>query len=154
MTHRQLKSPMPCPESRHGALRGFALVLAMQILVLSASAQGPTRQRARPQQPDARRLDPGAPALREMAAGETHAYLFSLYAGQFARVVVEQQGVDVALSLLTEAGVVLTSVDDLESPNGLEELTFVPQTTGHFRLEVRAADDGKATGQYAIRLAE
>lgn len=126
----------------------------MPLLPLSASAQESSPRRARPPQADARTLDPSAPAVGEIAAGAAHAYLFSLDAGQFARVVVEQRGVDLSLSLSTEAGVVHASVDDLESPKGSEEIALVTEAAGVFRLEVRAGEDGPAAGRYVVRLAQ
>lgn len=162
MTRTPLKGPMPGPQPRPGALRCLALVLALSIqFPFSVSAQESAPRRARsPQratQAEARRLDLAAPVVSEIAAGQTNAHLISLDAGQFARIVVEQQGVNVSLSLRTSAGVVLVSVDDLELLKGLEELMFVAEVSGLYRLEVRAAnnaDDVETAGRYTIRLAE
>jgi CHAT domain-containing protein/tetratricopeptide (TPR) repeat protein len=154
MTRSPLIGPPPGARFCQGAFRGFAFVLAAQMLQLPAFPQGPTPQRAQPPQAEARKLDPGAPALSKIAPGEMQTYLFSLSAGQFARIVVEQRGVDVSLALRTEAGVVLASVNDLESPRGSEELAFVTEAAGTFRVEVRAAEDGPVTGQYAVSIAE
>lgn len=107
-----------------GLFRGFAFVLAVQMLRLPAFPEGPTPQRDQSPQVEARKLAPGAPALGKIAPGEMQVHLISLSAGQFARIVVEQRGVDVSLALRTEAGVVLASVNDLESPRGSEELAF------------------------------
>ncbi|HKE04113.1 MAG TPA: hypothetical protein VKE91_08635, partial [Blastocatellia bacterium] len=45
------------------------------------------------------RLKLGKPVEREEAPGQTQAYRLKLRAGEFARVTVEQHGVDVALKL-------------------------------------------------------
>ena len=103
---------------------------------------------------DARKLDPATPAAGDIAPGETHTYTFSLDAGQFAHLVVEQKNINVAVKLLTEAGVVLASVDDYEALNRTEQILYVTEAAGVFRLEVRADKDAPATGQYTARIAE
>lgn len=103
---------------------------------------------------DARKLDSRATVTDEIAPGETHIYRLTFAADQFARVVVQQRGVDVALSLRTDAGLLVATADDVESPNGSEVLLVVTEAAGSFNLEVYADADGETRGQYSVRLAQ
>src|SRR5262245_47641581 len=49
-------------------------------------------------------LEPDKAIERELASGERHDYRITLSAGEFARIVVEQRGIDVTVSVLTANG--------------------------------------------------
>ena len=152
MTRTLIISSTRYLKSRHRALHlVLTLALAVQLLPFSSSAQEPSSPRVRA---DARKLDARATVTDELAPGETHTYLFTLEANQFARVVVQQRGVDVALSLRTDAGVLVATADDVESPNGSEALLVVTEAAGSFKLEVSADADGETRGRYSVRLAQ
>src|SRR5918912_1353531 len=71
---------------------GWALSCAVVASILLLSA--PLRA-----QEQASALTVGQPVTRDMRGGEQHTYQLSLSAGQYARVVVEQKGIDVVLAL-------------------------------------------------------
>jgi hypothetical protein len=48
---------------------------------------------------EARPIEPGKPIKRDLAGGHSHTYQIRLSAGQFLRVIIEQQGVDVVAQL-------------------------------------------------------
>ena len=65
-------------------------------------------------------LEPGQSLEREIVGGQTHTYQITLTAGQFMRVVVEQKGIDVTLTLAGPDGkqsaeVNLTNTGAMES---------------------------------------
>jgi len=60
-------------------------------------------------------LEEGKPFERKLAGGESHSYQLNLTAGQYARVIVEQKGIDVVVSVFGPDGKLITAVD---SPNG------------------------------------
>lgn len=152
MTRTLIISSTRCLKSRNGAVHlVLTLALAVQLLPFSSSAQEPSSPRVRA---DARKLDSLATVTDEIAPGETHIYRFTLAADQFARVIVQQRGVDVALSLRTDAGLLVATADDVESPNGSEVLLVVTEAPGSFNLEVHADADGETRGQYRVRLAQ
>jgi hypothetical protein len=63
----------------------------------------------------------GQPVTREMRGGEEHEYQLTLSAGQYARVVVDQKGIDVVLALLGVDGKPLLEVDNnLSGTRGME----------------------------------
>src|SRR5688572_5090887 len=118
MTRTLIISSTRCLKYRYGALHLIlTLALAVQLLPFSSSAQEPSSPRVRA---DARKLDSRATVTDEIAPGETHIYRLTLAANQFARVIVQQRGVDVALSLRTDAGLLVATADEVESPNGSE----------------------------------
>ena len=48
-------------------------------------------------------LTPGRAIERPIAGGESHVYRLALGAGEYAAIVVEQRGIDIAVQLLDEA---------------------------------------------------
>ncbi len=114
-------------------------------LVLALLCSAPVRAQVAPQT-----LELGKPLERELTAGRTDAYLLRLSANQIAHVVVEQQGVDIVLSVLAPDGR-LFSVDSPNGSAGEESATVAARQAGAYRLEVRALTASDA-GRYAIRL--
>ncbi|MCG3161479.1 MAG: Photosystem I assembly protein Ycf3 [Acidobacteria bacterium] len=102
---------------------------------------------------DAPKLKPGSPVERETSGGQTHVYRLKLRAGQFARVTVEQRGVDVSMKLTGPNGEQLAEVNDKKGLNESEALLFVAEAKGNYLLEVSAAKEA-AAGSYRAELAE
>src|SRR5882672_2777223 len=115
------------------------------ILCLSLTAFGQTRNELRP-------LVPGQPVEREIPGGETHSYQINLAAGQFMRVVVEQRGIDVKLTLAGPDGKPLIETD-LTGIFGLQEsLSYESAAAGTYQLVVRANGAAVESGPYEARL--
>src|SRR5919197_4534831 len=142
-----------------GAARGAAAAAAC-CLLLSGWAAGSARPGggARPQgqgEGDAPLLSVGRPVEREMKGGEAHAYRVSVGAGQFARVVVEQKGIDVVVAVTGADGKPVIEVDNnLTGTRGPEEVLLVAEAAATYRVEVRSLEKGAAPGSYEVRLAE
>jgi C-terminal processing protease CtpA/Prc len=97
-------------------------------------------------------LQLGKPVERELVGGQTHTYALTLAANQIARVIAEQKGVDLVLSVVAPDG---TRLFDIDSPNGTagdEPATIAARRGGTYRVEVRSLDPSAASGRYAIRL--
>lgn len=96
-------------------------------------------------------LQEGLTLEREIRGGETHIYPVELQKGQFLRVVVQEQGVDLGLRLAGPDGKVITGAD---SPtlgfDCREDLAAVASSSGPYRLEVSAG--GKNVGKYRLSL--
>src|SRR5215204_2475459 len=121
----------------------------------SARWHAPAHVVSKPQSGDA------APALklgkafeRELAGGEVHAYQLTLDAGQYARVGVEQRGVDVLLSLFGPDDRSLSEVDSPNGTQGPELISFVVAASGVYRLEVRSTEKKAPAGRYEVKLEE
>jgi CHAT domain-containing protein/tetratricopeptide (TPR) repeat protein len=92
---------------------------------------------------------------RELKGGETHVYPVGLQAGQFLRVKVQEQGIDLAVRLLGPTGAVVTGVDSLSIglADSLEDLAVLPQVTGRYLLEVGSQNQGARPGRYELEVA-
>src|SRR5262245_46812071 len=49
-------------------------------------------------------LEPGKSIVRELSGGQSHSYKITIISGQYAQIVVKQQGIDVAVVLFTPDG--------------------------------------------------
>ena len=93
-------------------------------------------------------LTPGASSEIDLSGETGHRYSFHLEAGQFTRIVVDQQGIDVLLRLVRPNG----KEGEVDSPNadeGPEVLYEIAEVAGDYRLEVVAEGTSKP-GKYLI----
>lgn len=105
------------------------------------------------EQANAYPLTPGQPVAREMRGGEEHSYQVTLDAGQYARVVLEQKGIDVVLALLGTDEKPLLDVDNnLSGTRGLEVISLVVEVSGVYRFNVRSLAEDASVGRYELRL--
>src|SRR6185295_11600426 len=91
------------------SLRLFGLVALAGGLLLTEVSNRPRAlaqesRGARPDRAEARELTPQTPIEGTLAGGETHAYQITLASGQYLRVVVEQHGLEMALTVLGPDG--------------------------------------------------
>jgi CHAT domain-containing protein/Tfp pilus assembly protein PilF len=120
-------------------------VVAWVLLLSGAVTAGPQEQSTS--------LIPGQPVAREMRGGEQHTYRVTLSAGQHARVVVDQKGIDVVLALLGTDGKQLLEVDNnLSGTRGMEVVSLVADVSGTYVFKVGSLEKGASAGRYEIRL--
>jgi C-terminal processing protease CtpA/Prc len=93
-----------------------------------------------------------SPIERELSGGQTHAYTVQLQANQIARVIAEQKGVDVVLSIIGPDGAKLFDVDSPNGSAGDEPATFAAKQRGLYRIEIRSLEKNAPPGRYSIRL--
>jgi tetratricopeptide (TPR) repeat protein len=96
-------------------------------------------------------LEPGQTVEREIAGGQRHTYQIALQAGQFARFVIEQKGVDVVLALIGPDGATERETD-LNSVGGQESHSHDAVQEGRRQLAVRAKSPNAAPGVYRMRI--
>jgi len=96
-------------------------------------------------------LVPGQAQKRELADGERHAYRLVLEADQYLHLEVDQQGVDVVVTLFSPEGEQLLEVDGLNGVAGPERILWLTEASGDYRLEVGAL---AAAGPYTVWLKE
>ncbi len=98
------------------------------------------------------RLAVGQPLAGTVAGDETRTYVFPLEARQVAHVVVEQQGVDVVLTVLAPGGQPLAEMDSPIGNQGPESVWLAAAAAGDYRVRVRPFTKAGA-GAYTVRLA-
>ncbi|MBO0719386.1 MAG: CHAT domain-containing protein [Blastocatellia bacterium] len=99
----------------------------------------------------ARRLETGKPLVRDLAGAQSHFYQVTLSAGQYARVLVDQRGIDVEIKLIGPDGRQIREFDAESNPQGQEIVSWVSGVAGIYRLEVNAKTRAAAPGQYVIQ---
>src|SRR6476646_6937076 len=60
---------------------------------------------------DASWLEEGKPIEREIAGGQSHSYKFTLTSNQYAHILVQQKGIDVAVTLFGPDGRAVMRID-------------------------------------------
>lgn len=143
MTHSPKTTSLSLGAIRPAVRRGLFL-----LLFLSASAAAVPAQNFQ----DAPTLEPGKPIERELAGGQSHSYRFTINAGQYSRVVVEQRGVDVVVVLYAPDGKKLVERDSPNGKQGPETISFEAETGGTYRIEVKTLETDIAPGRYEIRI--
>lgn len=96
------------------------------ILLLAAAASAQTE------------LVPGAGITAQMAGGGEHRYRLSVDAGEFAAVAVDQQGIDVIVSVCAADGHVIADYDSESRPFGRENVGLVSDAASTYELRVHA----------------
>lgn len=106
------------------------------------------------QKSDVRWLEDGKPIERELSGGESHSYQLNVTTGQYARVVVEQKGIDVVVSVFGPDGKLITAVDNPNGSQGAETVHITAEATGIYRLEVKSFEKLARPGSYQAKLAD
>ena len=123
--------------------RRFALFLAFGLSAAAATAQNPS---------EVRPLESGKPVERTIAGGESQTYQIALAAGQFIRVVAEQRGMDVKLSLAGPDGKPLIESDLTSIIGAPDSLAYEAAAAGTYQMVVRANGAATRSGAYVARL--
>ena len=97
-------------------------------------------------------LDPGALVLRHFSPGDEHHYQIPLAEGEFARVVVEQKGVDVVVQVRDADDEDIDEFQTDVSPQGEEDVEVVAAKAGTYTMTIVAAEGAIEPGLYTIRL--
>jgi CHAT domain-containing protein/tetratricopeptide (TPR) repeat protein len=130
----------PLSRRRHGIPRGF--LAALVVLLYGAGGTQP---------PVGPVLQEGLTLEREIRGGETHVYPVELQQGQFLRVVVQENGIDLAVRLTDPDGKVATGVDSPSyGPYAQEDLAAVARSSGKHRLEVVFSSKPEIVGSYKL----
>lgn len=100
-------------------------------------------------------LEPGKLIEREIARREKHVYQIILTANQYASVVVEQRGIDVAVAVSGADKKPFAQRDARLKTDGQERIDFVALAAGVYFLEVRTKPNAaESAGRYSVLLTE
>jgi len=95
-------------------------------------------------------LEPGASVERLIAPGEVHVYRTAVLSGQFFRLVVEQNHVDLVVRILSAEGAVLGAVENAADRGEPLSLSTVASRSGTHRIEIRLRSRTSASGRYTL----
>ena len=99
-------------------------------------------------------LAPGQPVEREISGGQKHSYQLKLVNGQYACLIVEQQGIDVVVQLLGDDGKQIAEFDSDPRIQGSEKVEIVAEAARTYTLDVKAKQNTASPGRYEIRVTE
>jgi CHAT domain-containing protein/tetratricopeptide (TPR) repeat protein len=97
-------------------------------------------------------LKPGDSIDRDLAGGGRDSYLLELPARQFLQVVVEQDGIDVVLTISQVNGSELTKVDRPNSSRGRETASVITPKAGSYLLQISSLEAITAKGRYHLHV--
>lgn len=103
---------------------------------------------------DVRVLEPGQIIKRKLACAQSHIYRITLNARQFMNVIVDQDGIDVAVQVIEPGG---KQIFEFNSESDLREREYAPvaaEAAGDYRLIVRPSWKTAAAGGYQIQIEE
>ncbi len=111
-------------------------------------------QTAGSSQADLTPIDPVKPIQRELRGGQKHAFQIGLADGQYAKLIIEQQGIDIIARLLSPTGKLLLVMDSDPRKVGEEVIEFTTTGCGACQLTIEPRQRNAAPGRYEVRVAE
>ena len=120
------------------------LALAVPLRAQSSSVT------AGPPQSETTFLEPGKPLERALQGGEKHIYAIRADTGYFIHFIVDQLGIDVALTLYGPDGKPIGTMDSPNGTFGLEQISTIAEAPGIYRLEVASGDKNVPAGRYRV----
>ncbi len=98
------------------------------------------------------RIEAAAPYTRDLSSGEVHLYYLTLDEGDYARLEVIQQGLDVATVVHGPSGSKVIRVDTSSGRFSTENVSFIAAEKGQYEVEVSTFYPGD-TGRYKLTVA-
>lgn len=141
---------MEINQSYRSSGSGLALRCAAvaSVLLLSGAMNAATSHQESPYP-----VTVGQPIAREMRGGEQHTFQVKLSAGQHARIMLDQKGIDVVVALLGADGKPLFEVDNtLSGTRGMELVSLVAEVDGAYVFHVRSLEKDASAGRYELRI--
>ena len=105
------------------------------------------------EQAEVRTLETGKPIERKLTGGEVHRYQLTLAAGQYARVVVDQRRINVAVAAFDPGGKKILD-SDMSRMGEAEMVSLVAEAPSIYTLEVRSPEKTTPPGSYEISIKE
>ncbi|HEY7286184.1 MAG TPA: CHAT domain-containing protein [Vicinamibacterales bacterium] len=108
----------------------------------------------RAQQPGVFTLAEKEPTERSIGRREEHRYAFGLTAGEYARIVVEQRGINLTIEVRSHDGSVIADYDDEITPIGREQVDVVADKAGSYSLVIKPSSGMLEPGSYVIKVGD
>ena len=131
-------------------------VSAVSLCMLAPSFQNGLPETARGTEPspqveaDVSALALGISTERELSTGTTHHYRLRIQAGDYVRVAIDQQAVDVGARLLAPDGTLLMDANYRQA--GRKVLSAIAATSGNYQLEILSLETSPTTGRYVATI--
>jgi len=107
--------------------RGYRFTAMVMFVLFVCSGFAVTANQQKAELADGPELKLQEKIDRALAGGEAHSYRITLKTGQYLRVVVEQKGIDVAVTLFAPNGQKLAEVDSPNGNQGPEPVAWIAQ---------------------------
>ena len=131
---------------QHASLRGIVCVLLVVFSPLLCAAQVASEK----VQEDVPELKLNQPVFRKLRGEETHRFKVSMVAGDYLHVTVQQQGVDVVLTVISDDVQQPILVDRSNGAYGREGLSFIANTEQKVVLLLQCYTPKANPGSYSI----
>src|SRR5262245_1100852 len=142
----------------------FSLPVGFSILSarLTGAAAFQSQRQSTNQSEEIRTIAPGAPVERDMSGARRHLYQLTLEAGQCLKIIAEQRGADISLTLNGPSdspvnkpcdgqdGEQLISVENYRGGKGVEWLLWQARAGGNYLLEAGSREN--SGGSYRINV--
>jgi CHAT domain-containing protein len=125
--------------------------LKFTLLLVAALLRAGTVSHVSAQEPQTQ-LPLLADSRHALKGGESHSYRINLVAGQFFHALIEQQGIDVTVSLFKPDGSLISVSDSPNERFGPEPALLVAEVSGEYRIEVRAPNARASAANYQIKI--
>jgi CHAT domain-containing protein len=130
-------------------LKALCAVICFNVLSWqTAAALKPSATQEAAKQPA-----PLADGRHELKGGESHSYSINLAAGQFLYALVEQQGIDVRVTLFRPDRSQIAVSDSPNGSWGTEPILLIADVSGEHRVEVSSPNAKAAAANYTIKIA-
>jgi tetratricopeptide (TPR) repeat protein len=97
-------------------------------------------------------LEQTKPIERELKGGEAHTYSIEIKAAQLLKLIVEQRGIDVIVTLAAPDGKQLAEMDSPNGTQGLERIEVFAETAGEYQLKVQSLEKEATAGRYEVKI--
>src|SRR2546423_8748997 len=139
------------PQFAHGTK---AQALSYRPTPVQSPGLQPSQPKIAAQSPAVTALVPDQPVEREISGGQTQTYRIMLASGQFASLIVQQNGIDVVARLFAPDDKLIGEVDNESRAHGQEILVLVAPASGAYRIEIAPRYKSLPPGRYEIHIAE
>ena len=99
-------------------------------------------------------LDSSQSIKRKIGGGQTHYYRIMLMTDQFLRLDVDQRGIDVSVMLYEPGGKKVVESNRFIGEYGPETISWVTESPGVYKLEVRSIEKEQIAEYYEVKLLE
>ena len=117
-------------------------------------SSGTIEQATAANQADLISIDPAKALQSELRGGQKNSFRIGLADGQYAKVLIEQQGIDIIARLLSPTGKVILEMDADPRKVGEEVIEFTTTGCGDCLLTIEPRQKNAAPGRYEVRVAE